>query len=452
MSETKALAAESSAFERALGVVTEVKPGEGTTAVLLTLNVFLILTAYYVIKPVREGLILAMPSGEEYKSYLGGAIAAALLVLVPLYGRAADRFAKNKLVIGVTLFFASHLLVFYALSKTSVESSLGIAFFIWVGVFSMMVVAQFWAFAADVYSEEQGKRLFALVGIGQAAGGVVGAWLTKGLVKTLGVYQLMLVGAVILCASAGLTHVVAQREQTRRAREVDPAETKREGPSKKKADGSGTFALVFRHKYLILIACFSLIFTLVNTNGEFMLGAVVKQAAEKAGGDKDATQRFIAGFYGDFFLYVNVAVVLLQTFAVSRIVRWGGLRMAFFILPTIALLDATGIVLSPILGIVRVGKIAENATDYSVNNTVRNMLWLPTTTEMKYKAKQAIDTFFVRSGDMTSALIVFLVAHLLHLPVRVFAIVNLALIVVWLLLARGIVQENARMHTAGPLA
>src|SRR5439155_20834774 len=100
-----------------------------------------------------------------------------------IYGRAADRYAKNKLVIGVTLFFASHLLVFFALSKTSVESSLGILFFVWMGVFSMMVVAQFWAFAADVYNEEQGKRLFALVGMGQAAGGVVGAWLTKFLVE-----------------------------------------------------------------------------------------------------------------------------------------------------------------------------------------------------------------------------------------------------------------------------
>src|SRR4051812_45640351 len=94
-------AREKSALERALGIVTDVRAGEGPTALLLTLNVFFVLTAYYVIKPVREGLILAMPSGPQYKSYLGGAIAAALLVVVPLYGRAADRFAKNKLVIGV---------------------------------------------------------------------------------------------------------------------------------------------------------------------------------------------------------------------------------------------------------------------------------------------------------------------------------------------------------------
>ncbi len=432
-------------LERALGVVTEVRSGEAPTVLLLTVNVFLLLTAYYVIKPVREGLILAMPSGAQYKSYLGAVIAAALLVLVPLYGRAADRIAKNKLVIGVTLFFASHLLVFFALSKTSVEKSLGIVFFVWLGVFSMMVVAQFWAFAADIYTDEQGKRLFPLVGIGQTAGGVVGAWLTKELVKPLGTYQLMLVGAAILAASAGLTHMVASRESARRAREADPG--KKKDKAAKSDDGSGTFALVFRHKYLILIAGFSLVFTLVNTNGEYMLGEIVSSTA-KAQRDLDpkGVKDFITGFYGDFFLYVNIAVVVLQTLVVARLVRLGGLRIAFFVLPAIAFFDAAAIVVAPILGIVRIGKIAENSTDYSVNNTVRNMLWLPTTTEMKYKAKQAIDTFFVRSGDMLSGLAVYALAGVLELPVRVFAALNVALVVVWLVLARGIVRENTRLH------
>ncbi|HEY8077190.1 MAG TPA: MFS transporter, partial [Labilithrix sp.] len=281
-------------LERVLGVVTEVRSGEAPTALLLTLNVFLLLTAYYVIKPVREGLILAMPSGEKYKSYLGAVIAIALIFLVPLYGRAADRVAKNKLVVGVTLFFASHLLVFFALSKTSIESSLGIVFFSWMGVFSMMIVAQFWAFAADIYTDEQGRRLFPLVGMGQAAGGVVGAWLTKELVKPLGTYQLMLVGAVILASSAGLTHAVASRESARRAREADPGK-KKEKSKKQEDDGSGTFALVFRHKYLILIAIFSLVFTLVNTNGEFMLGAVVSTSAKSQGLDKQGVKDFITG-------------------------------------------------------------------------------------------------------------------------------------------------------------
>jgi ATP:ADP antiporter, AAA family len=258
----------------------------------------------------------------------------------------------------------------------------------------------------------------------------------------------MLVSAGVLVGSALLSHVVARREKRRPGPLVAAATAAAPTP----ACEGGTFALVFRHKYLTLIAVFSVLFTMVNTNGEYILGTVVsgwaksRAAAEAAGGAERAfAQDLMTGFYGEFFLYVNVAVVVLQTFVVSRIVKYGGLRLAFFVMPVIALLDAVGIALAPVLAVVRVGKIVENSTDYSVNNTVRNMLWLPTTTEMKYKAKQAVDTFFVRSGDVASALTVGLLAGVLHLGVRAFALVNVGLVVVWMIVARGIVRENARL-------
>jgi len=440
---------ERSGLERALGVVTEVRAGEGVTALLMTLNVFLVLTAYYFIKPVREGLILSMPGGAEYKAYLGGAIAVALLFAVPAYGKAADRFAKDKLVVGVTLFFASHLLVFYVLSKTGLEAKLGLVFFVWVGIFNMMLVAQFWAFANDMYTEEQGKRLFPLLGIGAASGGVVGAYLTTVLVSLIGTYQLMLVSAAILGASSGLT-LLAARKRSSAARAESESEVAAAAASPggaKKADaGSGTFSLVLRHRYLVLIAVFSVVFSWVNTNGEYMLGVLVKAETSARGLAGQGAKDFTTGFYGSFLLWVNVCVLGLQTFAVSRIVKFGGLRVAFFILPVIALVDALGIAALGSLAVVRLGKIAENATDYSVNNTVRNMLWLPTTTEMKYKAKQAVDTFMVRMGDVASGLLVYVGATVLHWGVKSFAAVNVALVATWMVVAVGIVRENARLH------
>jgi ATP:ADP antiporter, AAA family len=441
-------------IERVLGIVTEVRPGEGGVALLLMLDVFLLLMAYYVIKPVREGLILAMPSGAEYKSYLSGVIALSLLVAVPAYGRAADRFSKDKLVVGVTLFFASHLLVFYALSKTALESRLGLAFFVWVGIFNMMLVAQFWGLAADLYSNDQGKRLFPILGLGASLGSVVGAYLTKELATVVGTYQLMLVSAGILTVSAAITRAATkrQRPQAMARRSEGAADRQADEPAAKDRPQRGTFAIVFRHRYLTLIAVFSVLFTLVNTNGEYVLGAVVsawakaKAAAEAAGADpRQLTQDLTTAFFGEFFVYVNVGVVVLQTFAVSRIVKYGGLRLAFFVLPFVALFDAVGIAIAPVLAVVRIGKIAENATDYSVNNTVRNMLWLPTSTEMKYKAKQAVDTFFVRAGDALSAVLVAGLAWGLGLGVRAFALVNVGLVLVWMLVARGIVRENARL-------
>ncbi len=462
-----------SALERALGVVTQVRAGEGITALLMTLNVFLLLTAYYVIKPVRKGLILAVPNGASYESYLSAAIAVALLFAVPAYARAAGRMPKNKLVVGVTLFFASHLFVFFGLSQiASIRSTLGLVFYVWVGIFNMMVVAQFWAFANDLYTQEQGKRLFALLGLGASVGAAVGAWITKPLKNALGntsfgVYLLLVVSAVLLGCCALLSQAAHRRARGGRpaAREESPPPISRQAkPASRDAADEGAFALVFRHRYLTLIAIFSLLFTWVNTNGEFMMSALVSQASEEAAiaagrVGPEAIAKYKEGFstevFADFFLWVNVLGVGLQTFAVSRIVRFGGLRLAFFILPFIALADATAVAALPALGVLRWGKVAENATDYSVNNTVRNMLWLPTTTEMKYKAKQAVDTFFVRMGDVASAILVLAVvaggkvALGREVPaasvVRIFALTNLALVVGWLFVARGIVRENAAL-------
>ncbi|HEX3598213.1 MAG TPA: hypothetical protein VHU80_24060, partial [Polyangiaceae bacterium] len=176
-----------SPVEKFLGVFTRVEPGEGFTALVLTLNVFVLMTAYSAIKPVREGLILSMRSGAEYKAYMGAAIATALLFAVPAYARVADRYPRNRLVAGVTLFFATNLVLFRVASAVpSLRAELGLVFFLWLGVFNMMVIAQFWSFANDLYREEQGKRLFPLIGVGQTLGAAVGSGIAVLLLELLG--------------------------------------------------------------------------------------------------------------------------------------------------------------------------------------------------------------------------------------------------------------------------
>jgi ATP:ADP antiporter, AAA family len=457
-----------STLERALSIVTEVKAGEGLTALLLTVNVFLLLTAYYVIKPVREGLILAMEHGAEKKSYVSAAIAVTLLFAVPAYGKVKDRVAKHKLVVGVTLFFASHLLVFWVLSHTALRKELGLVFFTWVGVFNMMVVAQFWSFANDLYTQEQGKRLFAIVGIGASLGSAVGAYITKFLKGTigLGVFELLLVAAGFLATSAFLSQAVHAREKRLAERDDEHAEERAAEKAKKEkeaekaeANPQGGFTLVARNRYLLLLAAFSLVFTIVDTNGEYILSNLAGDRAREAAALQQIppdqidkfSEGFIAAFYGSFYLWVNVIGLTIQTFLVSRIVKLGGLKLAFFIYPAIALGSSINNVVTPgLLGVDRLTafrptKTAENAVDYSLNNTVRNMLWLPTTTEMKYKAKQAVDTFFVRMGDVASAGLVFVFGARLAWPVERFSMINIVLVALWILIAIGIVRQNARL-------
>ena len=187
----------------------------------------------------------------------------------------------------------------------------------------------------------------------------------------------------------------------------------------------------------------------VNTTGEYLLGRTVTQAAQEAVAEQSAAglsqDQFIGRFYSDFFAVVNLVGLLLQLFVVSRIFKYLSVSVAILFLPAIAFAGYTLLVLYPVLEVVRWAKTAENSTEYSLNNTVRGVLFLPTTREEKYKAKQTIDTFFVRSGDVLSALLVYLGTSWLFFKTEQFAMFNLVLVTVWLILAVFVGLEYRRM-------
>jgi AAA family ATP:ADP antiporter len=426
--------------ERLLNVFTEVRRGEAASALMLALNIFLILTAYYILKPVREALILSGAGGAEIKSYVAAGQALLLLGAVPLYAKLAGRYARRALINRVTWFFAACLVAFYLLALAG--APIAIVFYLWVGIFNLMVPAQFWAFANDIYTPEAGKRLFVIVAFGASAGAVVGSFVAGRLIEPLGVYQLLLVSGGVLLASLVLTNLVDSRER-------EPSASRAASTPEETLGKGGAFQLVLQNRYLLLIALLMLFLNWVNTTGEYILGRTVKEAAStliaagtNGGLDEEA---FIGRFYADFFTVVNIAGLLLQLFVVSRVLKYLGVRAAIFVLPLIALGGYLVAAFYPVLTMVRWVKTAENATDYSLQNTVRQVLFLPTTREQKYKAKQAIDTFFVRSGDVLSAVLVFVGTTVLALSTQQFAMVNILLVCVWLVLAFLIGREYRKL-------
>jgi len=470
-------------MERFLRLFTDIRTGEAPTALLLTLNVFLIFTAYYIIKPVREALILA-GGGAVVKSYISAGQAVLLLfVAVPLYGWLASRLPRRRLINIVTVFFSACLGVFYLLAQAKVP--LGVAFFLWVGIFNLMVVAQFWSFANDVYTTDEGKRLFPIVAFGASSGAVFGSFATGRLIEPLGVYQLMLLAGALLLVGIVITNVVDGRERRRTERSrataestaempaatqeirlesgefkiadlkremEEPAPAAKPAPAKEHLGGGNAFALVFRSPYLVLIAFLILILNWVNSNGEYILGAAVSNAAQRMVASGAAhglsAEQIIGRFYSDFYSAVNLVGLLLQLFVVSRILKYFGVRVAILILPAIALLGYGVLAFVPVLSMIRLAKVAENSSDYSIQSTTRNVLFLPTTREEKYKAKQAIDSFFVRMGDVLSAAVVYVGTTLLPLAVPQFAMVNMALVVVWLVLAVMIGRKYTQVAAA----
>jgi AAA family ATP:ADP antiporter len=432
-------------LDRVLGVFADVKAGEGATALLLMANIFLLLASYYLLKTIREPLILSVPGGAEVKSYSAAATAGLLMILVPTYGAIASRFSRVRLINGVTLFFIACLLAFFVLNRVGVP--IGVAFFIWVGIFNLMVIAQLWAFANDVYTVDQGKRLFAIVGFGASLGAIAGAFATGQLVKQWGPYPFLLGAAVLLGVCMLLTNLVDRRE---RAAAMGRAQTEGDraaaqggvaAAGESGSPGKSAFALVFSDRYLLLIAFLMFLYNVVNTNGEYILGKTVVNlytASHGAAAGGLDEKKVIGEFYGNFFTIVNIVSGLIQAFLVSRILKWFGVRTALMVLPIVALAGYATMAFIPVLALIRSVKLAENSLDYSLQNTTRNALYLPTSREAKYKAKQANDTFFVRAGDLASAGVVFAGTTWLQFSSRQFAWVNVGLILVWLVLALAI--------------
>ncbi|MBL8241063.1 MAG: hypothetical protein JNM66_26815 [Bryobacterales bacterium] len=424
-------------LERFLSLFADVRAGEGLGALLLTANVLLLLGSYYLLKTAREPLILT-EGGASVKAYSSAGQAALLMLLVPLYGMAGARMNRLKLVVGLTLFFASHLLVFQALGLAGAK--IGVAFYIWVGIFNVFVISQFWAFANDLYTEAQGKRLFPMIGVGASLGALVGAqaaaWLFKSFQFTP--YTLMACAAGVLAICASLVWM-ANRVETSRGDQVMNRH------AEEPITGANGFQLVFQSRYLRMVALLIVLLNVVNTTGEFLLSSVVEQeAARQFAGDKTAMRGFIGGFYGDYFSWVNLLGLLLQTLAVSRIITYIGVRGSLFILPSLALTSYSVMAVAPILAVVRGAKILENSIDYSLQNTIRQTLFLPTSRAEKYKAKAAIDTFFMRAGDVLQAGLVKLGGEL-SVGFAGFAWFNAGMTLVWLWIASRLGREHRRM-------
>jgi AAA family ATP:ADP antiporter len=447
---------DASLLDRGLRVFADVRNGEGFIALLLALNVFLILMAYYVLKPVREALVLGEGSAE-LKSYLSAGQVVLLAFVVPFYGRLVSRLPRMKLINTVTVFFAVCPVIFYGLHQAGVP--LYVIFFIWIGIFSLMIIAQFWSFATDVYTKEEGERLFPIVGFGASLGAVFGARIADRLIEPIGVYQLMLVGGAILLGQLWLTNYVNGRRAHRAV--AQPAATSTPAAAPPKPSGANAFALVFRTRYLLLMALMLMMLNWVNSTGEFILGRIVTDTAQRMIADGTAaglTQGQIIGdFYSKYFTAVNGLGLLLQLFVVSRVVKRFGIPVAVLVLPVLSLTAYNVMLFIPLMWAVLSAKVAENATDYSLNNTVRQMLFLPCTPEEKYSAKQAIDSFFFRAGDVLSALTVLVGTQVVSLGTTGFAAVNVVLAVAWVALAwqvgrvyRGLTAEEPALAVRRP--
>ncbi len=475
-----------STLESLLGVFAEVRPGEGANAVLMFANIFLILTAYYVLKVVREGLLIGGVQlfglgGDEIKAYLPAVMTLLLFGVIALYSKLASAVSRIQLLNMTTIFVMVTLILFWIWgSSLGVGTAIGLSFYIYLGIVNVFLIAQFWSFANDIYSDSEGKRLFAIIAIGQSLGAVAGPKIAG--YGSQHIFLLLVLSAAIFGVCLVIYNVVDRRDRSREQNNNDDETSVSQQPLKE----GGGFQLVFHTRYLLLIACMILVTNVVNTTGEYILANAAKTYAEEqlpslnddqraqvragltdlqptgegtnlataaaealaAAEDKalrGARSKLIGAFYGEFFFWVNLMGVLIQMFLVSRIFKYMGVRAALFVLPVIAFGGYAAIAFLGGMAVLRIAKTAENSVDYSLQNTIKQSLFLPTSREAKYKAKAAIDTFFVRFGDSASAVIIFFGLHTLGFGPKAFALVNVGLISIWIMLNIGIAREHKKL-------
>lgn len=442
--------------ERGLRAFTDVRPGEGRTALVMFANVFLILCAYYFVKPLREGWLAA--SGEvaglskiEVRAYTSFGQSLLLVPVVAAYGRLVGRWPRAVLIQRATLFCMATMLAFWLLQPKlffDAVPGIGIAFYLWVGMFAVFVVAQFWAFAADVYTQERGNRLLPMIAIGATAGGAAGSYLIEPLGKTglVPAEHLLLAALVPLGLSIWLTHLVDGWEGGVAPRPAGP-------PHAAARDSRGALRLVFGTRYLLAIGVIMLLANWVKTNGENQLYDVLQRTLETEAATRglaaDAVRGFVkaetTAFFGGFYFWVNVLALGLQALVASRVLRYGGFGAIFLMLPVIALLSYGAMFLLPVLWVVRAMQIPVNATDYSIQNTARHVIWLPMSQEVTFKGKPTVDSLFVRAGDGMAALTVLVGIQLISAPIQTFFAWNVGLVVAWLVVAAWVVREHRRM-------
>jgi AAA family ATP:ADP antiporter len=376
---------------RLLRAVIDVKPAEVAALGWSWLYFFSILSAYYVIRPIRDEIGAA--GGIENLPWLFTGTLCGMLILNPPYAALVARLPPIRFISLTYRFFMANLVLFLVLLETTAGSAhewTGQAFYIWGAIFNLFVVSVFWGFLADVFSSEQSRRLFGFIAAGGTIGGIVGSSLTSLLVEHLGRSRLLLVSAALL--EAAVFSVRRLAKISRGLRELPGT------PGHDAAVGGGVwsgFVHALRSPYLLNLAMYMLLFTILSTFLYFQQADIAK----KTFADRAAR----TAFFANIDLAVNVLTLVIQLFLTGRIIRRLGVAVTLTLLPALSVAGFAVVGLAPILWPIVTFQVLRRAGNFAVARPTRETCFTVLPREDKYKAKSFIDTFIYRAGDQLGA-------------------------------------------------
>ncbi|MDO9405617.1 MAG: MFS transporter [Polaromonas sp.] len=385
--------------------VVDARPAEVRPMLLACGWFFCLLSAYYLLRPLRDALGLAGGAGEL--QWLFTATFLAMLALVPAFGALVSRLPPRRFVPWAYRFFTASVLLFGGLIASDVQAVwVGRVFFVWISVFNLFVVSIFWSVLADCFSNAQGRRLFGFIAAGGTAGTFAGPALAASVATTLGPVALTLAAAVLLEMALQCFYRLYPRftaAQSGGSSDVGGARhpMAEKGGATATADakplGGGIFAglaLIARSPYLLGICAYLLLHTTASTFVYFEQGRMV------AGAFADTASR--TRFFALMDLGVSALTLLLQLFVTGRLMRRFGVATALVMLPLASAAAFAALALSPTVLVLAFAQALRRAFDYAIARPAREVLFTVVAREAKYKAKNAIETVVYRGGDALS--------------------------------------------------
>jgi ATP:ADP antiporter, AAA family len=386
------------------------RPGEGAVLVWATAYYFLVLCAYYVIRPIRDDMGAA--SGAENLAWLFTGTMVGMLLVHPLYTTLVSKLRRRQFIGWTYRFFILNLVVFYLIFR-AVDASqavwVGRVFFIWTSIFNLFVVSVFWSLLTDVFRPGQGKRLFGVVAVGGTVGAMLGASITTGLVGVMGPLNLMLVSALILELAVRASHVLDKAEAALRLSDDGSDTAAADGaasavtagaPASSDAVIGGGMLDGIKHilssPYLLGIASLILFYTISST---FLYFQQVDVVARTFGEDRAARTQV----FGAMDIAVNALTLLAQLFVTGRFIKWLGVGAALAFLPLVTLIGFGVMGFAPTLAVLIVFQVARRAGNFAIQRPAREALFTVLGRSDKYKAKNFSDTFVYRLGDQVGA-------------------------------------------------